>query len=63
MPGPTKAQNSYIHTGEAKKTPSQIDTLSFMSKEARIVSKFSVRLAPLALAALIGRVMKEKTGS
>ena len=43
--------------------PSQIETLSFMSKEARIVSKFSVRLAPLALAASMGRVMREKAWS
>ena len=63
MPGPTKAQNSYIHRGAESRTPSQIETVSFMSKEARIVSKFSVRSAPLALAASMGRVMMENTGS
>ena len=63
MPGPTKAQNSYIHSGAENRTPSQMETLSLMSKEARTVSKFRMRLAPRALAASIGRVMSEKAWS
>ena len=63
IPGPTKAQNSYIHSGEENRMPSQIDTSSFMSKEARIVSKFRVRCAPLALACSMGRVMRAKARS
>ena len=44
-------------------TPSQIDTRSFMSKEDRMVSKLMDRWAPLALASVMGVVMRAKTGS
>ena len=63
MPGPTKAQNWYIHMGEEMMKPSQIDTRRRMSKEDRTVPKLSDRLAPLAFACSIGRVMSENAGS